>query len=207
MLRTLQSVSRKVDSLGVESRGIERCLPDERSTSKWVLLSIAGLWNSGCGGLTSMSSFFLGPLLFELGYKDSTTVSGSLPVWPCRDQGGVSDLGDRTWRMDSHELCDRRPDPALNEQRHGPHRDRDPYYQPGQRCGVHFRDPAGAQAGDGRRRRGDHHGHPHVPNDPPGHHAVPRKCLCWRRAHGDRQPALFFHAVLLCDGHLGRPRV
>ncbi|KAG7878333.1 hypothetical protein KL905_003826 [Ogataea polymorpha] len=74
MLRTLQSISRKVDSLGVESRGIERCLPCDRSTSKWVLPSIAGLWNSGCGGLTSMSSFFLGPLLFGLGYKDSLVV-------------------------------------------------------------------------------------------------------------------------------------
>ncbi|KAH3670739.1 hypothetical protein OGAPHI_001254 [Ogataea philodendri] len=74
MWDTLQKFSGKIDSLGVESRGLERCMPYERSQSRALVLSIIGLWISGCGGLTSMSSFFLGPLLFGLGYKDSMVV-------------------------------------------------------------------------------------------------------------------------------------
>lgn len=68
-----ESFSKRLDSLGVESKGIHRYLPSERSqTPLWrSYLSISGLWLSGCGGLTSMSSFFLGPLIFGLGYKDT----------------------------------------------------------------------------------------------------------------------------------------
>lgn len=63
-------MSRKLDSLGVETRGIQRIPPYERGTSK-QFLSVAGLWLSAAGGLSSMSSFFLGPLLFELTFKQS----------------------------------------------------------------------------------------------------------------------------------------
>ena len=36
-----------------------------------------GLWLSACGGLSSMSSFYLGPLLFELGLRN-TLLAGLL---------------------------------------------------------------------------------------------------------------------------------
>lgn len=72
VLRTFEKLSRKLDSIGVESKGIHRYLPNERTSSLLKsYINISGLWLSGCGGLTSMSSFFLGPLIFGLGYKDT----------------------------------------------------------------------------------------------------------------------------------------
>lgn len=69
------AASDKLDSLGVETNGIERIPPYERGTSKRQFLHVAGLWLSAAGGLSSMSSYFLGPLLFELSFKQSL-VSG-----------------------------------------------------------------------------------------------------------------------------------
>ncbi|QLL32740.1 hypothetical protein HG536_0D02620 [Torulaspora globosa] len=69
------AASDKLDSLGVEANGIERISPYERGTSKRQFLHVAGLWLSAAGGLSSMSSYFLGPLLFELSFKQSL-VSG-----------------------------------------------------------------------------------------------------------------------------------
>lgn len=67
--RWFVAVSDKLDSLGVESNGIERISPYERGTSKRQFLHVAGLWLSAAGGLSSMSSYFLGPLIFELSFK------------------------------------------------------------------------------------------------------------------------------------------
>ncbi|CAK7914316.1 vitamin B6 transporter Tpn1p [[Candida] anglica] len=76
ILAYLAIASKKLDSFGVETRGIERIEPYERSTNKTKqLISVIGLWLSAAGGLSSMSSFFLGPLLFELGLRKSM-VSG-----------------------------------------------------------------------------------------------------------------------------------
>ncbi|EDK47181.1 conserved hypothetical protein [Lodderomyces elongisporus NRRL YB-4239] len=67
----------QLDSLGIETRGIERVSPEEReefakSKSTTIqLLEVVGLWWAACGGLTSMSSFFLPTLLFSLNLKDS----------------------------------------------------------------------------------------------------------------------------------------
>ncbi|CAG85881.2 DEHA2C03564p [Debaryomyces hansenii CBS767] len=72
----IQRLSKKLDSLGVETRGIERIEPYERSTNKVKqLISVIGLWLSACGGLSSMSTFLLGPLIFELGLKKSLVSS------------------------------------------------------------------------------------------------------------------------------------
>lgn len=69
-------LSKKLDSLGVEARGIERIRPYERAVSKRKqFITVMGLWLSACGGLSSMSSFYLGPLLFGLGLKN-TAISG-----------------------------------------------------------------------------------------------------------------------------------
>lgn len=77
-LGLISKASEKLDSLGVESRGIERIEPYERATNVTkMFITVAGLWLSGCGGLSSMSSFFLGPLLFGLGLK-STLIAGLL---------------------------------------------------------------------------------------------------------------------------------
>ncbi len=69
---SLQKFSTKLDSFGVESRGIERVKPYERATDKKkAVIQVLGLWLAASGGLTSLSSFILGPLLFSLGLKDS----------------------------------------------------------------------------------------------------------------------------------------
>lgn len=74
----LTKFSQKLDSFGVETRGIERIPPYERSTNRTKqLISVIGLWLSACGGLSSMSSFYLGPLLFELGLRN-TLIAGLL---------------------------------------------------------------------------------------------------------------------------------
>lgn len=72
----IQKLSKKLDALGVETRGIERIEPYERSTNKVKqLVSVIGLWLSACGGLSSMSTFLLGPLIFELGLEKSLVSS------------------------------------------------------------------------------------------------------------------------------------
>lgn len=73
----------KVDSFGIETRGIERVPPEEREllaqkkkhSKLRQFLNVLGLWVAACGGLTSMSSFFLPTLLFYLNFRDSL-VSG-----------------------------------------------------------------------------------------------------------------------------------
>lgn len=72
----IKKYSDKLDALGVETRGIERIPPYERSTNKMrQFITVVGLWLSACGGLSSMSSFYLGPLLFGLGLK-KTLITG-----------------------------------------------------------------------------------------------------------------------------------
>lgn len=74
----LRKVSEKLDSLGVEVTGIERVSPYRRSQNKFrQFITVIGLWVSGCGGLTSMSSFYLGPMLYGLGLK-KTLIAGML---------------------------------------------------------------------------------------------------------------------------------
>lgn len=74
----IKRLSDRLDSLGVESRGIERIPRYERSTNKTKqFITVMGLWLSACGGLSSMSSFYLGPLLFGLGLK-KTLITGLL---------------------------------------------------------------------------------------------------------------------------------
>ncbi|KAF8001895.1 hypothetical protein HF325_002860 [Metschnikowia pulcherrima] len=68
----IKKISDILDSVGVEVTGIERISPYRRSTNKLrQLITVTGLWFSACGGLSSMSTFYLGPLLFGLGLKKS----------------------------------------------------------------------------------------------------------------------------------------
>lgn len=68
----VRKISHKLDSLGVETRGIERIQPYERSTSPVKqFITVIGLWISACGGLSSMSTFYLGSLGFGLGIRSS----------------------------------------------------------------------------------------------------------------------------------------
>lgn len=73
----------KLDSFGVETRGIERVSPQERrelcKSKRSQFMYVLGLWFAACGGLTSMSSFFLPTLLFGLNLKNSL-VSGLISM-------------------------------------------------------------------------------------------------------------------------------
>ncbi|CCE72444.1 Piso0_000012 [Millerozyma farinosa CBS 7064] len=77
----------KLDKLGVEVRGIERIPPEERDAyvrkSKFSrvkqFIDVIGLWVAACGGLTSMSSFFLPALSYNLTYRDSL-ISGLISM-------------------------------------------------------------------------------------------------------------------------------
>lgn len=94
----LKRLSAFVDSLGVESKGIHRYLPSERNPeNSWLpYLSTFGLWVSGCGGLTSMSSFFLGPLIFGLGYKDTLILGITGELFGCLIAAYCATMGPRS---------------------------------------------------------------------------------------------------------------
>lgn len=70
-LSRLNNISKKIDSLGIETTGIDRVSPFERGTSRRQFWQVAGYWLSACGSLSSMSSFLLGPLLFDLTFRQS----------------------------------------------------------------------------------------------------------------------------------------
>lgn len=77
----------KLDNLGIETRGIERVSPAERKQIQQLkkhsrleqFINVAGLWFAACGGLTSMSSFFLPTLSFGLNLRDAL-VSGLIAM-------------------------------------------------------------------------------------------------------------------------------
>lgn len=72
LYKRLAKLSAKLDSLGVEIYGIQRRLPESRhSGSLHHVLTTALLWVSGAGGLTSLSAYILGPIVFDLGFKDA----------------------------------------------------------------------------------------------------------------------------------------
>lgn len=93
-----KKTSQFIDSLGVESKGIHRYLPNERydSNSWWPYISTIGLWISGCGGLTSMSSYFLGPLIYGLGYKDTLICGVFGTLFGCLIAAYCSTMGPRS---------------------------------------------------------------------------------------------------------------
>jgi len=93
----LQKISAKLDSLGVETRGIERIQPWERSTNKWnQFISVIGFWFSAAGGLSSMSSFILGSNLFELTFRQ-TLISGLISmILGCAIAGYCATMGPRS---------------------------------------------------------------------------------------------------------------
>lgn len=77
----------KLDTLGIETRGIERVPPQEREqladgkrhSKSRQFLNVLGLWVAACGGLTSMSSFFLPTFMFYLNFRDAL-VSGLISM-------------------------------------------------------------------------------------------------------------------------------
>lgn len=73
LVRKFKVFNHKLDSFGVELRGIHRVPPEERVHSTQIIFKMILLWFSACGGLSSMSGFFSGPLVFGLGFKDSMT--------------------------------------------------------------------------------------------------------------------------------------
>lgn len=72
-LQFLKTISKKVDELGVETTGINRVPPYQRGTLANQCRQVAGYWVAATGGLSSMSSYLLGPLVFDLTFKQTMT--------------------------------------------------------------------------------------------------------------------------------------
>lgn len=72
-LQFFKTVSKKVDGLGVESTGINRVPPYRRGTLANQFRQVVGYWVAATGGLSSMSSYLLGPLVFDLTFKQTMT--------------------------------------------------------------------------------------------------------------------------------------
>ncbi|ODQ67870.1 hypothetical protein NADFUDRAFT_68238 [Nadsonia fulvescens var. elongata DSM 6958] len=68
-------ISDRIDSFGLETRGIHRTPSYERKGGAREIVKIVLFWMSGCGGLSSISGFFLGPIVFGLSLKDSLSAS------------------------------------------------------------------------------------------------------------------------------------
>lgn len=71
--------SNKIDNMGVETTGIDRVPPYSRGTLSKQIWQVAGYWIAATGGLSSMSSFLLGPLVFDLTFTQTMT-SGMISV-------------------------------------------------------------------------------------------------------------------------------
>lgn len=94
--RKIKVFNNKLDSFGVELRGIHRVQPEERVHSARVVFKMVLLWFSACGGLSSMSGFFLGPLVFGLGFKDSMTAGVFGALLGCLTAAYSSSMGPRS---------------------------------------------------------------------------------------------------------------
>lgn len=84
LITKLKQLSNRLDGI-VESRGIERVPPELREITSYkdlahLYLQVVGFWFSAAGGLSSMSSFILGPLVFGLDFISCLTI-GLLGMW------------------------------------------------------------------------------------------------------------------------------
>lgn len=90
----LLRLSKKLDGFGVETRGIERIKPYERSTNTVQLFrSVIGFWISAAGGLSSMSTFVLGSAVFELTFKQALTAGLISSIIGCAIAGYCATMG------------------------------------------------------------------------------------------------------------------
>lgn len=72
-MQTLIKISNKIDNMGVETTGIDRVPPYQRGTIRKQFWQVAGYWIAATGSLSSMSSFLLGPLVFDLTFTQTMT--------------------------------------------------------------------------------------------------------------------------------------
>lgn len=94
----------QLDRLGVETRGIERVTPQERHqlcrdrkhARLHQFVHVAGLWFAACGGLTSMSSFFLPTLVFGLDLRDALISGVISTIVGCLVPAYTSTMGSKS---------------------------------------------------------------------------------------------------------------
>lgn len=93
----LRAASEKLDLLGVESTGIERVdlLHREKKHTR-QLITVMGLWVLACGGLSSMSSFYLGPMVYGLGLKKTFLLGFFAQALGCAVAAYCSLMGPRS---------------------------------------------------------------------------------------------------------------
>lgn len=93
----VKKMSDKLDSIGVEVTGIDRIPADKRAQNKTrQLIHVIGLWISASGGLSSMSSFYLGPMVFGLGFKKTLILGLTGQIFGCLIAAYCSLMGPRS---------------------------------------------------------------------------------------------------------------
>lgn len=93
----MKKMSDKLDSIGVEVTGIDRIAAENRAKNKTKqLIHVIGLWVSASGGLSSMSSFYLGPMLFGLGLKKTIILGLTGQIFGCAIAAYCSLMGPRS---------------------------------------------------------------------------------------------------------------
>lgn len=89
--------NKKLDSFGVEQRGIHRVPPEERQKlTARILFKFIFMWMGATCGLSSASGFFLGPLVFGLGIKDTFSAGISGAFVGCLVAAFASTMGPRS---------------------------------------------------------------------------------------------------------------
>ncbi|ODQ59301.1 hypothetical protein WICANDRAFT_84897 [Wickerhamomyces anomalus NRRL Y-366-8] len=97
LMKSHTDFSAKLDSLGVETRGIERIQPWERSNNKVnQFISVIGFWFSAAGGLSSMSTFILGSNVFMLTFEQALTSGLISMTIGCAIAGYCATMGPRS---------------------------------------------------------------------------------------------------------------
>lgn len=93
-----RKVSQKLDSFGVEQRGINRIKPHERSKASRhsLFLSIITFWISASGGLSTMSTFILAANVFNLEFKQSVLCGMIGQIIGCAVAGYCSTMGPKS---------------------------------------------------------------------------------------------------------------
>lgn len=87
----------KLDSFGVEQRGVHRVLPTERQPiNARMLFKFICLWMGASCGLSTASGFFLGPIALGLGAKETFSAGICGAVFGCLVAAFASTMGPRS---------------------------------------------------------------------------------------------------------------
>ncbi|KAH3685022.1 hypothetical protein WICPIJ_004002 [Wickerhamomyces pijperi] len=96
--KIFHKISQKLDSFGIEQRGINRIKPHERSKASRtsLMISIITFWISASGGLSTMSTFILAANVFNLEFKQSVVCGMVAQIIGCAVAAYCSTMGPKS---------------------------------------------------------------------------------------------------------------